>query len=409
MNTRKKLPTYRYHRARNCAVCTINGKNYYLGQYQAPESVEQYSRLIAAFQRGELDLPKQPNGPTVGALALRYMEHARRYYVKNGRPTNQVGICQQALRHVCSLWASLPVEQFSPLKLQAVISAMVAADLSRNYCNKLLTCIKIAIKWGVAQELVPPSVFHGIQAVSGLRRGRTEARETAPVLPVAADIVEQTLQHSGRIVGAMVRLQELTGMRPGELVQIRPQDITLDLSGCAVFRPGSHKTEHHGRERQVFIGPRGLEILRPFLNRAPEAFCFSPAEATAEHHAKRGSRRQTPRYPSHMERNAKKRKKSAKRPPGERFDVHSYARAIARAARRAFPLPPGLSPEAAREFRSRYYWGPNRLRHNFATAARRVAGLEPVAAALGHSSVSVTQVYAESDLTAARELLRKIG
>jgi hypothetical protein len=30
---RKKDPSYRYHKARNCAVVTLNGRDHYLGTY----------------------------------------------------------------------------------------------------------------------------------------------------------------------------------------------------------------------------------------------------------------------------------------------------------------------------------------------------------------------------------------
>jgi len=402
-------PRYRLHKARGCAVCTIDGRNYYLGPYQSPESLEAYARLLGEWRGGKLERPEPPGGPTVGAVCLAYLKFAEGYYRKNGEPTSQIYQIRSALRFACEQWNSLPAVEFGPLRLKMVRETMIEAGLARTTINRLVQNITAAFRWAASEEICPPSIPQGLATVAGLRAGRTEARETAPVLPVAADIVEQTLKHCGRIVGAMVRLQELTGMRPGELVQIRPQDITLDLSGCAVFRPENHKTEHHGRERQIFIGPRGLEILRPFLNRPPEAYCFSPAEAFAEHHAERGNRRATPRYPSHMARNRRKRKGTPNRAPRERFDVDSYARAVARACERAYPVPPGLGDEAAQEFRERHHWRPNRLRHNFATNARRVAGLEATAAALGHSEVGTTQIYAEADLIAARELLRKIG
>ena len=31
-------PSYRLHKARNCAVVTLGGRNYYLGPYGSPES-----------------------------------------------------------------------------------------------------------------------------------------------------------------------------------------------------------------------------------------------------------------------------------------------------------------------------------------------------------------------------------
>ena len=46
-----KQPAYRLHKARSCAVVTLNGKNHYLGPWQSPESHEKYARLIAEWRR----------------------------------------------------------------------------------------------------------------------------------------------------------------------------------------------------------------------------------------------------------------------------------------------------------------------------------------------------------------------
>ena len=51
-------------------------------------------------------------------------------------------------------------------------------------------------------------------------------------------------------VWAMVELQRLSGMRPGEVVTMRTCD--LDTSGRVwAYTPESHKTEHHGREPAI--------------------------------------------------------------------------------------------------------------------------------------------------------------
>src|SRR4029079_4724533 len=115
------------------------------------------------------------------------------------------------------------------------------------------------------------SVYHGLQAVGGLKKGRTEARESRDVRPVAVTVVEATLPHLSRQVGAMIRVQMLTGMLPGEVVIMR--GIDLDTTGIVWFyRPasdqgphGRHKTAHHGHQRVVAIGPKAQEVLRQFL------------------------------------------------------------------------------------------------------------------------------------------------
>lgn len=123
-----------------------------------------------------------------------------------------------------------------------------------------------SFKWGVSEELVAPTVNQGLASVPGLRRGRTAAWERAPVLPVDDAIVDATLPHMPEVVADMVRLQRLTGMRPAEVCIIRPCDVTR--SGKVwLYKPASHKTEHHGRDRVVFLGAEAQGVLLPYLAR----------------------------------------------------------------------------------------------------------------------------------------------
>ena len=78
-------PSYRLHKARGCAVVTINGKNRYLGKYNSPESYEKYARLIAQWEANGEAPPIGTCGEvrlelTVSELVLRYLEHAQDYY-----------------------------------------------------------------------------------------------------------------------------------------------------------------------------------------------------------------------------------------------------------------------------------------------------------------------------------------
>ena len=95
----------------------------------------------------------------------------------------------------------------------------------------------------------------------------------------------------------MVDLQLLTGMRPGEATAMRTGDI--DMSGRIwVHKPGSHKTEHHGRNRVVFIGPKAQQVLSPFLKHDLDTFIFSPADAVRELRQRLRTRRKTHVQPS---------------------------------------------------------------------------------------------------------------
>jgi integrase len=133
----------------------------------------------------------------------------------------------------------------------------------------------------------------------------------------------------------MVRLQRLTGMRAGEVTQMRTGD--LNTSGAVwEYRPWSHKTEHHDRDRVVFLGPQPQETLKPWLRTDLQAYLFSPR-------------------------------------------------------RRA------------------HRWHPHQLRHTVATRIRQRFGLDAAQVVLGHSELGTTQVYAERNSEAARDVMKAIG
>jgi hypothetical protein len=61
-----------------------------------------------------------------------------------------------------------------------------------------------------------------------------------------------------------------------------------------IYRPQHHKTEHHGHTREIRMGPKAQEIIRPFLKSGLQTYLFSPAEAEAERREKLHLARKTP-------------------------------------------------------------------------------------------------------------------
>ena len=72
--------------------------------------------------------------------------------------------------------------------------------VSRGYINSQVQIIKGMFKWGVSEELVPNATYTALCTVEGLRKGRTEARETAPIGPVPMkwSTPRSTCRHRGR-------------------------------------------------------------------------------------------------------------------------------------------------------------------------------------------------------------------
>jgi integrase len=244
-------------------------------------------------------------------------------------------------------------------------------------------------KWAVENELVPPSVLQALKAVNGLRRGRTGARESAPVRPVPDAFVDAVRPHVPRQVWAMIELQRLTGMRPGEVLTMRTKDLDTARS-VWTYTPSTHKAEHHDRTRTVYLGPKAQEVLRPWLRTDLGGYLFSPKEAMEERWAGQRRDRKTRLTPSQR---ARTRKAAPNKTPGERYTPDSYRQCIQKACRKA-----GVPA-----------WHPHQLRHNAATKIRREHGIEVARILLGHSTAFTTEIYAEVDRAKAVRVMADIG
>lgn len=395
LSRRKRLapPSLRLHKPSGQAVVTLGGRDIYLGPHDDPHCRTKYHRLLAAWEENGRQLPDDYDPHVEDAFELDdlidvYLDFAESYYRKNGRPTSTMHTIASALTFAHELYGTEPAHEFSPRRLKACRQAMIDANLSRKTCNKYTDLIRQMFRWGVEEEYIYPTLLQGLEAVAGLRKGRTDAREPEDVKPVPWAFVAAIEDHVPRQVWAMIQLQDLTGMRPGEVVSMRAVD--LDTAGDVwVYVPREHKTEHHDADRFVDLGPKAQAIIRPFLaGRSIDACLFSPREAEDERRAAQRAKRKTPLYPSHQNR---KRADNPRRRPRECYDSASYRRAIHRAIDKVNKQRENDGePEIPK-------WSPNQLRHNAGTRARREAGLETSQVVLGHKDAKTTEIYAERD------------
>ncbi len=414
----RRIPSYQKHRASGQAVVSLNGRDFYLGPHGTKASKLEYDRLIGEWlQQGRQIQPATGGDLSVVELIAAYLHHVRGYYRKtDGTPTNEVRDVHLSLRPVKALYGRQPCSEFGPTALKVVRERMVTDGLSRKTANQRIGRVKRMFKWGAAAELIPANIPQALSMVEGLKYGRTEAREAAPVRPVEDAIVEATIPHLPEVVGDMVRLQRLTGMRPAELCIIRPTD--LDRSADVwTYRPESHKTQHHGKERIVYIGPQAQGVLLRYLARDSADYCFRPCDSEAKRLAARHAARRTPlRWGNKPGSN---RKAKPKRKAGDGYGVNAYRRAIYRGCDVAFPHPELSAVKESqlsdkqraelRQWQDDHRWAPNQLRHTAATEIRREFGLEAAQIALGHSQANITQVYAERDMQKGIEVARRIG
>ncbi len=359
-------PGYCHHKTSNRAYTRVNGKQIYLGDYDSKESRTKYAEIVADWSAGNLD--KYGESVSIARLSVAYLKHAEKYYVKNGEVTSNVHRAKSALRTLVSEYGKLQADQFKPMNLEKLQEKFIELNLSRRTITTYIDIIRQAFRFGVTKGKVHVAVWQSLLAVRHLQKGRTEAKEPKGVKPVHPFDIIKTLRELGPVVKRMVRLQLITGMRPGEVRSMRLCDIDRSKD-VWVYSPESHKTQHHGRSRLILLGRKAQRILRPLLNRSEESYLFSPEELTQVVGV------------------------AGKLHYVQQYDWRSYYRTIARASKRA-----GID-----------CWGPNRLRHNYATRVRKRFGLEAAQILLGHSKADVTQIYAERDMQKAEDVVREVG
>jgi integrase len=380
----------RHDRATDRAYVRWKGKKIYFGRWNSADAARDFgSWLTSVIERPNLVKPR--GKITVTECVEYYLQHAERYYSRNGEPTGEYANVAYALQDLLRFAGGRTdyAEEFGPRRLIEIQQALATdwADeksklrLARNTINARIHRIRRCFRWCASQELISASVVTALDMVPGIPKGRTQARESAPVDAVAVSVVRATLPFLSPTVSAMARVQMLCGMRPQDICGMSGAGI--DQSGeIWLYRPASHKTAHLGRSLVKAIPPAAQSIIRPFLRDDPSEPLFSPTDSLE--------------YWRALERKPCTKAKPVTR-PRRQYSSASYGKAIVyaidRAAQTGLLIP---------------HWAPNQLRHSIATQLRGTNGIEAAQLFLGHSKPDTTLIYAERSIDALSEIARQL-
>jgi integrase len=426
----RSWPPQIYHHKKSgedrVALYDANGKRYWvtLGKTGSDGARQKYARIIAEYQP---DQPKRvcavhTHSPaiTVAAVVSEYLDHRL-----PGADYRERKHLERIFGAVVQMHGTTPVAEFGPRQLEQVRSHLVAEKLNGKLVNKYIGKVRAAWKWSYQREIITLEAYVRLTLLPPLTRSNAPGVTWHdPVEDVPGWVVDATLPYLHPIVADMVRLQRLAGLRPGEVVQLRPMDIdreTIKVDGVPiwVYSPERHKKKHRGKRRQVPLGPQAQAVLLPYLDRPADSYCFSPREALGAKWAARKSRT-----------------------PGERYLRDSYGHAIGAAiasanrerlcpecreqlaavkATRPKRAPRGQAKPAKKRARPRRTdcaecrklaiptWHPHRLRHSAATVAHAELGIEAAQAMLGHDSPDTTRIYSHAQLLKAARAAAKLG
>lgn len=358
-----RVPSYRLHKASGQAIVTIAGKDHYLGPHGSDSSHATYRRKIADWSAGA---PSASKKATVADMVMAYQSFADGYYRKGGEPTSQAGKVRLGCTGLVEFAGNSPTDDFRPIDLEHLRDRWIADGLARSTINDYMTIVRDAFRWGSVRGLASPTTWHGLKAVKGVAYGRGGV-ERPPIGPVDQERIDSILAIVADDVAAMIRVQLLTGMRPGEASTMMAGEV--DRSAAIwIYKPSVHKMSHKGKIRVIPIGPKCQAILRPWIDAAGDGLVFPPSAWRASISVGRG-------LSSHI------------------ALTETYRYAIRQACRTAKIKP----------------WSANQLRHNAATEIRRLYGLEAASEILGHAMPSTTLIYAERDLEAMKRTAEAFG
>ena len=388
-----KLPSVRKH-AKGYFFIRIQGKDHYLGS-DKPQANAQAKLLLADYLRDQPVSRSSRAGASemaIEEIAVEFLLDEKKKFEHSDHDTGSYDRARRAVQLLIDSFGKTKPSDFGPLALKQIRQQLIDQGLARTTINTRVNIIKSCFRFAVENEYCEPSAYHTLQAVKGLQKGRSAAKDGKKVLPVSVELVNKTLPELPPIIADIVRLQVYCGARCSELLNLRAGEIDMSKEIWRYVPKDGHKSSWRGKERVVYFGPHCQEILKPYLERVGDdmdRYLFSPRDSVRLYKEKRRAARKTSVQPSQQNR----AKENPKKVPGKRYNRHSYRNAILRACERL-----GIE-----------HWFPYQLRHLSGTLAREVEGLDGAQHFLGHSNAKVTEIYAELRDEKTEAVARKIG
>ncbi len=410
---RQAVPSYRRHSNGQAFVyhrlIASKSKRMYLGKYGSEESKVAYRRFLKKLevcQEQELakDIPAVTSTSNLAELVLAYDEYAQEHYLRNGVLSKEYDSMRCALIPLVDLYGSELAVEFGPKSLKTIQRSMAKDDYARSHINHNTSRIKRFFRWACSEELVPSDLYHKLTCVRGLQRGELGVKEAPKVRPACPESIEALLPFISPTVGAMLKIQYLCGMRPGEVCAMRVCDI--DRSGDIWwYSPEYHKSDWRDITLVKAIPVTAQKILRPWMLKNPTDYIFRPMDSVSWSRAKQqqnaGKDRKTPRYPCEVKRLEKQKllrqRRVKKIKTGEKYTTDSYRRAVNR----------GLEHAKQAKVKIEKFF-PNQLRHAIVTYVSAKLGRQKAQRWAGHRHLDTTSIYDEAQLHELEEIARQL-
>ena len=208
-----------------------------------PEAEAEYARL--RNQRAQ--------GIELGGEKLRVADYLDRwlrdYASVNTKPRTEKGYRQIIDGHVKPVVGSMPLGKLRPLHIQRIISTALGTGVSKKTAQNIYRCLFESLRHAVKWELIGRNPA---EAIDPPRPPRFQA----PALGV--DDVERLMEAADAAgIGALVKTAVMTGLRQGEVLRLRWEDVDLDRGALAV-----RESKSAAGVRAIALSPATVVLLR---------------------------------------------------------------------------------------------------------------------------------------------------
>lgn len=385
------------HKSSGQGYVTIHGKREYLGAFGSPECRRNYRDVLKRFEDRQTPRAVRQSiylgaGATVKQLVTEFMKAvADVKYQIDGEKTSTHNACRLYLVDgLAAQYGAMLADDFRHPEFEEFRLQYLERGYARNSMKILTGRVLALFRWGHRRGAVSAETLTSLKASPE----PDEGEEREPIAPVPADVLALVLatleapepppdvpgirrDHYAkrRRQAAMMRLQELVGMRPGELCRMRGKEIDregkvrvgnriVQVAGpdgepyCGwIFQPGRHKTMKKGKTVAYLIGPKARAILEAWLPADPDAYVWRGKDGSGP------------------------------------YQLRSYREGIYEACQRA---------KVSR-------FGPHKLRHTCVTKYGQVAGIEKAGQVVSHQSLDATARYFERTLGEISGLVEQFG
>lgn len=237
-----------------CGVLTVDGKRKYVYATTRQETARKLAAAIDARDKGMLiTTPQQPLG--------RYLDQWLAEAVKpRVRPWTFKGYEVLVRRHVKPVIGTVPLQKLTAQHVQRLVNRMIAGGASPKTASCALgvlrTALNEAMRWGLVSRNVAALV----------RRPRVDRFEIQPLTPAEARHFLEVAA-SDRL-GALYSVALTMGLRQGEALGLRWQDVDLDAGML------------HVRFQLQRIDGEGLRLVAPKTKLSRRTLAMPPTIVT---------------------------------------------------------------------------------------------------------------------------------